>query len=120
MQMLSFNPSVGILFIQADAQSRPFRPSGRFQSLGRDSVHSSVDRERQGNTVLEFQSLGRDSVHSSLKTRIKKLGIAGFNPSVGILFIQAERQDSPVLYQGEVSIPRSGFCSFKLDCLGGH
>jgi len=36
-----FNPSVGILFIQAD----PYQPAdiefGVFQSLGRDSVHSS-------------------------------------------------------------------------------
>ena len=85
-----------------------------FQSLGRDSVHSSTNElaricpaekvsiPRSGfcsfklrhrlplaGAIVRFQSLGRDSVHSS-----------------------------PLLYPrswstSQVSIPRSGFCSFK-------
>jgi len=37
----------------------------------------------------------------------------GFNPSVGILFIQAARGNAAVGPNPAVSIPRSGFCSFK-------
>ena len=109
-----FNPSVGILFIQA---SRP---------LTLDEV------------LGEFQSLGRDSVHSSLVVSIAThLTSPSFNPSVGILFIQATaRATNPVrspkfqslgrdsvhsstgmphtsALSSVVSIPRSGFCSFK-------
>ena len=37
-----------------------------------------------------FQSLGRDSVHSSRwRSRVQFRLVSGFNPSVGILFIQA-------------------------------
>ena len=62
----------------------------RFQSLGRDSVHSSDSHRVHPVNVLMFQSLGRDSVHSSLLRRGPGPGrTGGFNPSVGILFIQA-------------------------------
>ena len=109
-----------------------------FQSLGRDSVHSSSSWDLVKTRVLPFQSLGRDSVHSSLTWRaILLLAVGRFNPSVGILFIQAFK---PTYYcetrprfqslgrdsvhssmvdgggygqLGNVSIPRSGFCSFK-------
>jgi len=86
----SFNPSVGILFIQAPAAGTWIISPALFQSLGRDSVHSSssfnylppgagqVSIPRSGfcsfkrgiadmpvAQLATFQSLGRDSVHSS-------------------------------------------------------
>ena len=90
-----FNPSVGILFIQASSPAAPGSRDKKFQSLGRDSVHSSV-RWNQGvvESLRMFQSLGRDSVHSSRRRHAP--------PWVGV----------------EVSIPRSGFCSFKLGFSG--
>ena len=156
-----FNPSVGILFIQAFLQRRQYqswrefqslgrdsvhsspRPADRaasrrvFQSLGRDSVHSSRRSAGAGARIKGFQSLGRDSVHSSFVSAALRRSRDRFNPSVGILFIQAT---IPVRYgnvlglfqslgrdsvhssfnavmrrelKAEVSIPRSGFCSFK-------
>jgi len=109
-----------------------------FQSLGRDSVHSSSHTTVILLNTMSFQSLGRDSVHSSpgvyfqgfraravsiprsgfcsfkpaRRTR-RATGPYGFNPSVGILFIQASNYDNIIPYF-LVSIPRSGFCSFKL------
>ena len=85
-----FNPSVGILFIQAPFKSFGREHSAVFQSLGRDSVHSSsTGRVSKTRIHSQFQSLGRDSVHSSFRGRFWQPG---------------DRQ---------VSIPRSGFCSFK-------
>jgi len=89
-QQAGFNPSVGILFIQARLLLDRLLPHARFQSLGRDSVHSSST----GNNTVEAHN-------------------GSFNPSVGILFIQAKTGTGSVA-QGDVSIPRSGFCSFKL------
>ena len=111
----SFNPSVGILFIQAPSLSTDSVHLLKFQSLGRDSVHSSshigsdvtrlpsVSIPRSGfcsfkhtwcsrteSLYWAFQSLGRDSVHSS--------------SLVGLHLVEID----------DVSIPRSGFCSFKL------
>ena len=63
-----------------------------------------------------FQSLGRDSVHSSISSAISSnLASSCFNPSVGILFIQARVAIRWRGGQYAVSIPRSGFCSFKRD-----
>jgi len=42
-EMHSFNPSVGILFIQARFIQDDKGILKRFQSLGRDSVHSSLE-----------------------------------------------------------------------------
>ena len=86
---LCFNPSVGILFIQADLVGPPSQGSDRFQSLGRDSVHSSPAQGNLSTLAFLFQSLGRDSVHSSSSI------------------------DIGLLPDAQVSIPRSGFCSFK-------
>ena len=64
---------------------------------------------------ITFQSLGRDSVCSDAVTEHLDLEVqVRFNPSVGILCVQtilvALRQRA-----GEaVSIPRSGFCVFRL------
>ena len=68
--MESFNPSVGILFIQAYLVDANLSRSNLFQSLGRDSVHSS-------RVVVDGG----------------KLVLVCFNPSVGILFIQAENDN---------------------------
>ena len=84
-----FNPSVGILFIQAAIISASNDISIGFQSLGRDSVHSSVAREFVRVGWVSFQSLGRDSVHSS------------------------QFDSFAEICNDAVSIPRSGFCSFK-------
>jgi len=62
-----------------------------FQSLGRDSVHSSWFDSTRQLYLQRFQSLGRDSVHSSRNFPLHR---ATYHP---------------------VSIPRSGFCSFKLE-----
>jgi len=84
-----FNPSVGILFIQATVLTGGPGTGKTFQSLGRDSVHSSESVLAHWTEHWKFQSLGRDSVHSSLRQAMK--------------------------YRAQylVSIPRSGFCSFK-------
>jgi len=88
-----FNPSVGILFIQALCAAQ-----AKFRGLA-------------------FQSLGRDSVHSSSTVNGLKLTLPlSFNPSVGILFIQAFGHELRKFSLKFVSIPRSGFCSFKLGC----
>ena len=62
---ISFNPSVGILFIQANVLRFSHCQSSMFQSLGRDSVHSSPVKGLPVCCYCGFQSLGRDSVHSS-------------------------------------------------------
>ena len=86
----SFNPSVGILFIQAPLANPPRACGVQFQSLGRDSVHSSCHRQQCPTHHRRFQSLGRDSVHSSFILAFQEaLNRECFNPSVGILFIQA-------------------------------
>ncbi len=138
-QWKCFNPSVGILFVQAYPISERRRTDGTFQSLGRDSVCSSsrqpphrrrssagfnpsvgilfVQAHPWGDTPIhstEFQSLGRDSVCSSSTRRspIRAVAVC-FNPSVGILFVQAGQLSLVNRLAVTVSIPRSGFCLFK-------
>ena len=65
LQRYGFNPSVGILFIQALSLSACHTLILSFQSLGRDSVHSSIATIWRTGEKRQFQSLGRDSVHSS-------------------------------------------------------
>jgi len=86
-----FNPSVGILFIQAPHAGQgkgcqcSFNPSvGILFIQARSARKSSTD-------IALFQSLGRDSVHSSISDCIPApVALSSFNPSVGILFIQAK------------------------------
>ena len=94
----------------------------QFQSLGRDSVHSSGGIREEKNGGFGFQSLGRDSVHSSMtlhtpitlrgQVSIPRSGFCSFKPTCGTSEIQG----------AGVSIPRSGFCSFKpeLDAVGAY
>ena len=114
--LTGFNPSVGILGVQAPHRHSSRQPQNEFQSLGRDSGCSSLaDRmvayhvavvsiPRSGFWVFKhgqdshgpqgragFQSLGRDSGCSSLHRRD---GLAA---------------------AADVSIPRSGFWVFKRD-----
>ena len=109
-----YNPSVGILGVQARCPSLETLPSTKFQSLGRDSGCSSLPDNDKETHPLEFQSLGRDSGCSSdgagalrrrrlpvsiprsgfwvFKLRRDGRGFSGrcsFNPSVGILGVQA-------------------------------
>jgi len=114
-----FNPSVGILFIQAvGSQSRGCRPI-KFQSLGRDSVHSSLSAA-QPQREHQLVSIPRSGFCSFKphRGRIRWHAGAGFNPSVGILFIQARQQCKWLRWVRLVSIPRSGFCSFKRRVVG--
>ena len=160
----SFNPSVGILGVQAGPDPPTQPDAKRFQSLGRDSGCSSwmacmriisflrVSIPRSGFWVfkqlsaqswivngVEFQSLGRDSGCSSQAgLDATRDHVPGFNPSVGILGVQAEGDyESETEYHEfqslgrdsgcsslmgagpsaggiAVSIPRSGFWVFKL------
>ena len=86
----SFNPSVGILGVQAVLMCRGSQSEGAFQSLGRDSGCSSLmSILAVGVAPRPFQSLGRDSGCSS---------------------IDADRTENDGF---AVSIPRSGFWVFK-------
>ena len=61
-----------------------------------------------------FQSLGRDSGCSSIQREGEHLVLrVRFNPSVGILGVQAHRQTTAAVFTEHVSIPRSGFWVFK-------
>ncbi len=133
-----FNPSVGILFVQARPCVQPGRPGVAFQSLGRDSVCSSGVEgcaSRGGRSV----SIPRSGfcLFKRFGGLVFGLAMTCFNPSVGILFVQAARMIeprlshpsfqslgrdsvcsspldfSPVHRFDPVSIPRSGFCLFK-------
>ena len=112
-RMNRFNPSVGILFIQALCFEKAATNLVRFQSLGRDSVHSSFPSGCGPPMNELFQSLGRDSVHSScnlLRAEIVPRLVS--IPRSG--FCSFKLQGLGVWSSmGEVSIPRSGFCSFK-------
>ena len=135
----SFNPSVGILFIQAWGLPSPCSSGSLFQSLGRDSVHSSVatvpiqpilsavsiprsgfcsfklwPRAIVGGLGRKFQSLGRDSVHSSIATLERRKEDAEVSiPRSGFCSFKHYYWTGCYRTPGQVSIPRSGFCSFK-------
>ena len=85
-----FNPSVGILGVQADQAVPVDAADDVFQSLGRDSGCSSLDK------------LVDDIGHT-----------LSFNPSVGILGVQACIDGFLAVEPVVVSIPRSGFWVFK-------
>ena len=62
----------------------------------------------------EFQSLSRDSVSSSRGQRhVSAQRWHSFNPSVGILSLQATGSTATPARATRVSIPQSGFCLFK-------
>ncbi len=84
-----FNPSVGILFVQTPDGATTVASVWQFQSLGRDSVRSDLATMTEQYRAVVFQSLGRDSVRSDEELVLLRLRGA------------------------EVSIPRSGFCSFR-------
>ena len=159
----SFNPSVGILGVQARACRRCRFVLSQFQSLGRDSGCSSdsgprrsfllraVSIPRSGFWVFKPTSRGTIQRHRR-QVSIPRSGFwvfkhhgtvqqcygwLGFNPSVGILGVQASTFVAPAswefwfqslgrdsgcssFYLGKqfgnfhaVSIPRSGFWVFK-------
>ena len=159
----SFNPSVGILGVQARLSTIMAGVAVPFQSLGRDSGCSSPPPDLGCKQGRGFQSLGRDSgcssrsaalassslLHVSIprsgfwvfKRPVRLLRAHGrrrFNPSVGILGVQARTwprsTPAPAAFQSlgrdsgcssvhvqwreipqaHVSIPRSGFWVFKL------
>jgi len=109
-----------------------------FQSLGRDSVHSSVAAALRAPPFLcvsiprsgfcSFKLQNEQSKRADFVVSIPRSGFCsfkrqrvavvasrkiGFNPSVGILFIQAFTPLGGLPCVSHVSIPRSGFCSFK-------
>ena len=86
-----FNPSVGILGVQARPLDIEAADEQQFQSLGRDSGCSSTV---SANTMVA--------------------AAVCFNPSVGILGVQAASVAFFIAMISLVSIPRSGFWVFKL------
>ena len=138
-QWRGFNPSVGILFIQAPLRGYNAFIHEQFQSLGRDSVHSSLSEQARldGSEDVSIPRSGFCSFKPYF-TYLEKGERSSFNPSVGILFIQASYNvaisltpmrfqslgrdsvhssypgDLSIVIGEKVSIPRSGFCSFKL------
>jgi len=112
-RMNRFNPSVGILFIQALCFEKAATNLVRFQSLGRDSVHSSFPSGCGPPMNELFQSLGRDSVHSSAAADDGYIYVSEFQ-SLGRDSVHSSRMwDEARRSEIIVSIPRSGFCSFK-------
>jgi len=87
-----FNPSVGILLVWTGSGAPETPALAGFQSLGRDSVSLDAARRTSSVRCRSFQSLGRDSVGLDWHVR-------------------GQRADACL-----VSIPRSGFCWFGLDC----
>ena len=114
ISQICFNPSVGILGVQARQQQPGAAADPQFQSLGRDSGCSSswdwlarkrslvVSIPRSGFWV--FKRSGCSLVHSPVRS---------FNPSVGILGVQAAGAEARRGHAHAVSIPRSGFWVFK-------
>ena len=109
-----FNPSVGILGVQA-ATMRVHRASpNTFQSLSRDSGCSSQrtgSGRRRRNTVSIPQSGFWVFKQFALGNRTRQCTC--FNPSVGILGVQARRPLACHHHLRQVSIPQSGFWVFK-------
>ena len=133
-----FNPSVGILGVQARQRALGWCRISRFQSLGRDSGCSSLWTLP---SVLEytFVSIPRSGFWVfKLSHPLAFLGVSvSFNPSVGILGVQArlpyylhvivisfqslgrdsgcssQHTDGSGGQHHQVSIPRSGFWVFK-------
>jgi len=84
-----------------------------FQSLGRDSVCSYYD------SFPDVHDTGHVSIPRSgfclfipTGTATSDSIVAGFNPSVGILFVHTCAQSQCSRRLARVSIPRSGFCLF--------
>ncbi len=119
---IGFNPSVGILFVQAEAQT------------GEQYIYDEVSIPRSGFCLFKLHP-ARDFLAHQIDVSIPRSGFClfkpksfpvgsisdvCFNPSVGILFVQAFGQRAlPVVSVG-VSIPRSGFCLFKPDRRDGR
>ena len=64
-----------------------------------------------------FQSLNRDGVHSRSENAAEEEFAACFNPSIGMVFIRAARQEPHRRPRQTVSIPQSGWCSFAHEAL---
>ena len=83
----------------------------KFQSLGRDSVlsNSTTRTVWRDDPEVSIPRSGFCFVERVFRDPLGQI-LAGFNPSVGILFCRTRLGDSfcPVLKK--VSIPRSGFC----------
>ena len=133
-----FNPSVGILGVQAGRVIEEWPPELRFQSLGRDSGCSSIYTNFTRILYMDSfnPSVGILGVQAGATTA-RRPGTKRFNPSVGILGVQAGRgrrrssrttsfqslgRDSgcsspdttvELTADSDVSIPRSGFWVFK-------
>ena len=111
-----FNPSVGILGVQAQPMPQNAHSLPGFQSLGRDSGCSSfcgcgawfvkvvVSIPRSGFWVFKHHGRGIGQGPGS-----------GFNPSVGILGVQAwQSQAVKVVYKSFQSLGRDSGCSSHL------
>ena len=88
-----FNPSVGILGVQARAYVYAQHEVARFQSLGRDSGCSSP-RNEQPLLPCSVVSIPRSGfwVFKPAAPSPRRRMSGSFNPSVGILGVQASRR----------------------------
>jgi len=111
---LSFNPSVGILFVHTQIPRRYRSLQSMFQSLGRDSVCSYRAKlaELTGTIGVSIPRSGFCLfIQNVSKPRLME-GF-GFNPSVGILFVH-----TPGVRAGEIpvrefqSLGRDSVCSY--------
>ena len=84
----SFNPSVGILFVHTILFLGGVYGSGKFQSLGRDSV-CSYKNPPDMSLSIQAVSIPRSGfcLFILLAIPLAGLNMCSFNPSVGILFV---------------------------------
>ena len=109
-----FNPSVGILGVQAPPILGETSEFYTFQSLGRDSGCSSISAKEDYAQGLEV-SIPRSGfwVFKPGAGPAPPRPCRSFNPSVGILGVQAGGEEVGYVVGLIVSIPRSGFWVFK-------
>ena len=109
-----FNPSVGILGVQASSVSSWKARWGSFQSLSRDSGCSSACWRRSSAwpTPVSIPQSGFWVFKPPARPRSRR-GLWSFNPSVGILGVQAFAFLHLPFGVRVVSIPQSGFWVFK-------
>ena len=141
----SFNPSFGILLIQTATGAQTGFDYCQFQSLVRDSAHSDAWILRGKIVWIRGfnPSFGILLIQTSDRV-VRCLPSDSFNPSFGILLIQTVVPSCPFpgllpfqslvrdsahsdkkpsggrIKPSQVSIPRSGFCSFRQGSKGKH
>ncbi len=87
---MSFNPSVGILWVQASRNDTISHKGRGFQSLSRDSMGSGFILVPYHEWAV-FVSIPQSGFYGFRRMRAQagSCPSASFNPSVGILWVQA-------------------------------